>query len=469
MGLLRDPVTTEKRALLAARWQGLDEAIRLPGQGLGQKATGCGATVGIQPRCDFACTGCYLGHEANKVPALPTAAVLAQLDALRRHLGPKSNVQITDGEATLRPLPELIEILRHARAIGVIPMLMTHGDNFRRQPGMLERLMTDGLLTEVSIHIDITQRGRDGYRAPTSELELMPLREEFARLVRAARRRTRRHLRAAMTLTVTQQNLLQIGDVVRWTVANRDAFSLLSFQPLAQVGRTRKQLQGVSAAELWREIGRGTAGFGLALEGTGPLFFGHPECTRFVPLLAIERPAGSGARAAAGRAGPRLLQLIRDRPEDLAVMQEFFARGLGGTAFRDDRPAEMAARGLGLLARAPGWFFGPVRRWAGGRLRSEAGIGFWRLLGGGLARRLRVDSLTLTSHHFMSPEELTTPLGRARLAACVFRLPDRGEMVPMCRMNAGGVRERIYGEIAIARAARPPAPAPGPGPLPVVH
>src|SRR5206468_10193894 len=114
--LWRDPATSEKRTLLAERWAGLEPALRLPGQGLGQKATGCGATIGIQPRCDFACTGCYLGGEANRIPALPTAAILAQLDELRRYLGPKSNVQLTDGEVTLRPEGELLEILAHARA-----------------------------------------------------------------------------------------------------------------------------------------------------------------------------------------------------------------------------------------------------------------------------------------------------------------------------------------------------------------
>src|SRR6185295_5665572 len=323
--LLRDPATAEKRALLAQRCAGLDPALRRPGQGLGQKATGCGATIGIQPRCDFACTGCYLGHEANHVPALPTAAILRQLDELRRWLGPKSNVQITDGEVTLRPVEELTEILRYARSIGVIPMVMTHGDNLRRQPGLLERLMVEGGLTEISIHVDITQRGRDGYRVPKSELELMPLRDEFAAMVRAARRRTGRELRAAMTLTVTRDNLPQIADVVRWLVHNRDAFGLASFQPLAQVGRTRKNQQGVTADALWREIGRATADFGLELDGTGPIHFGHTECTRLVPLLAIEKPGEE----------PRLFRAIRDEPEDVAIVQELFEHGLGGVAFRD--------------------------------------------------------------------------------------------------------------------------------------
>jgi radical SAM family protein len=435
--LFRDPATAEKRQLLAERWEALDPALRLPGQGLGQQATGCGATVGVQPRCDFSCTGCYLGAEANDVPALPTAAVLRQLDELRRYLGPKSNVQITDGEVTLRPVEELIEILRYARAIGVVPMVMTHGDHFRRQPGLLERLMIDGGLTEVSIHVDITQRGRVGYRLPKSELELMPLRDEFAFLIRGARARTGRPLRAAMTLTVAQENLPQIADVVRWLVRNRDAFGLVSFQPLAQVGRTRKDQRGATADELWREIARGTADFGLELRETGPLHFGHPECTRFVPLLALERPGEE----------PRLFQVIRDEPEDLNVLRDLFAHGLGGAAFRDDLPIEKVARLLGMLRTAPGWLLGRARRWLNDRLRHEAGISLPRLLLEILSGRLRLDVLTLTSHHFMSREETRTDLGQERLAACVFRVPYEGEMVPMCRMNADGGRERFYAEI----------------------
>jgi radical SAM family protein len=436
--LVRDPATPEKRQLLAERWEGLDPALRRPGQGLGRKATGCGATLGVQPRCDFACTGCYLGSEANRIPPLPVAAICRQLDELRRHLGPKSNVQITDGEVTLRPVEELVAILRYAREIGVIPMLMTHGDHLRRRPGLLERLMTEGGLSEISLHVDTTQRGRLGYRAPAAERDLHPLRDELAGIVRAARRQTGLPLRAATTLTVTRDNLSGVADVVQWTVRNRDAVSLVSFQPLAQVGRTRRDLVGVSAAELWGEVARGVAPFGLDLASAEPLSFGHPACTRFVPLLAVERPGAS----------LRLLQMIRDDPDDVAVMEEFFARGLGGAAFRDDSRLEKVARGAGMVGRAPGWLLGRARRWADRRLREELGTPLPRLLWDALRGRVRIDGLTLTSHHFMSPAELATDLGRERLAACVFRLPAKGEMIPMCQVNAGGVRERFYAEIA---------------------
>ena len=415
--LFRDPTTTEKRQLLSERWEGLDPAVRLPGPGLGQKATGCA--------------------EANRIPALPTDAILAQLDELRAWLGPKINVQITDGEVTLLPVQELTRILRYARSIGIVPMVMTHGDNFRRQPGLLDRLVEEGGLTEVSIHVDITQRGRDGYPVPKSEEELMPLRDEFAAMIREVRRRTGRPLRAAMTLTVSRQNLPHIAGVVRWLIRNRDAFSLVSFQPLAQVGRTRKGLEGVTADELWGEIGNATSDFGLTIQGTGPMHFGHPECTRFVPLLVLERQEEL-----------RLVQFIRDRPEDVAIMQEFFERGLGGVAFRDDLPLEALARGAGLIRRAPGWFLGPVRRWVATRVREEAGTSPCGLLLDIVRGKLRMDGFTLTSHHFMSPAELQTEVGKERLAACVFRLPYKGEMVPMCRMNAAGVREQFYSEIS---------------------
>jgi hypothetical protein len=46
----------------------------------------------------------------------------------------------------------------------------------------------------------------------------------------------------------------------------------------------------------------------------------------------------------------------------------------------------------------------------------------------------------------MSASELDTPEGRERLEACVFKLPVKGEMVSMCRMNGTDLRERLNRE-----------------------
>jgi hypothetical protein len=435
--LLAEPIPKEKKRLLAERWAALDPRWRFPIQGFGQQATGCGATIGLMPKCDFDCQGCYLGDEANGIPRFSRDEAFRQLAELRRYLGPKGNVQLTDGEVTLLPEDELIAIIRRAHELGLIPMLMTHGDSFRRKPELLTRLVREGGLREVSIHVDITQRGRRGWKgAAAAEEELMPLREEFADLIRRVRRETGIRLRAATTLTISRDNLAGVPAVVDWCFRNRDAFGLISFQPLARVGRTLDHLQGVDAGDLWLRIGEALHPYGFTWTERSPLQFGHPDCTRMEPL-AVYQPRGKS---------PRVAAVVRaHNAEDATVVAGFFQHGLGGLAYRDDTLFERVCRTVGVLAKAPLFFVGEVRRWASARAAaldtSLAGLA-WNLLSG----RARLDSFVVVSHHFMGDEEVATAKGRERLAACVFRLAVGDEMVPMCQVNAAGVREAVYAQ-----------------------
>ncbi|MEP6664471.1 MAG: hypothetical protein ABJC04_12495, partial [Verrucomicrobiota bacterium] len=122
------------RTALAVAWRRLPEALRGPTQFLGRHYAGCGATIGAMPKCDFACTGCYLGADANRAQASSLMEIQRQLRVLREWLGPAGNVQITDGEVSLRAETEVIAMIRYAREIGLVPMLMTHGETFRRRP-----------------------------------------------------------------------------------------------------------------------------------------------------------------------------------------------------------------------------------------------------------------------------------------------------------------------------------------------
>jgi hypothetical protein len=134
----------EVRATLAGAWERLPEAFRGPTQFLGRHYAGCGATIGAMPKCDFSCAGCYLSADANRARPKPVPEIKQQLQQIRAWLGPAGNVQITDGEVSLRDEQEVIEIIAHARDIGFVPMLMSHGETFRRRPGLLERLMEHG-------------------------------------------------------------------------------------------------------------------------------------------------------------------------------------------------------------------------------------------------------------------------------------------------------------------------------------
>ena len=253
-------VSMETRNILRNASEALPDKFKTHKQFLGEQYAGCGATIGVMPRCDFACRGCYLGKEANRIPPESVAGIKQQLRVIQGWLGVGGNVQITDGEATLRPEHELIEIIRYAREIALVPMLMSHGDALLKSPQLLRRLMQDGGLTELSIHIDTTQRGRTGraYKYAQSEQQLMPLRNEFSQLIRKLRKETNKTLEVATTMTVTDDNIADIPDVIRWLCRNADAFNMISFQPVAQVGRTENQLgESLTVDRLWAKIAEG--------------------------------------------------------------------------------------------------------------------------------------------------------------------------------------------------------------------
>lgn len=447
---LREPVLAESRALLQRNRAALPAALRTPHQMLGRQGNGCGATIGAMPRCDFACRGCYLGEGANTVPAASVEEIKAQMRALRPVLGPAGNLQLTDGEVTLRPVEEVIELLQYARSIDLIPMLMTHGDSFRRRPELLERLVVDGGLTELSIHVDTTQRGRVGaYRHATTEAELNALRGEFAEMLAAVRQRTGIPVRAATTMTITPQNIGGVADVVRWLLANPSAFFMVSFQPIAQVGRTEEGLgDSVSVEALWTEIARGVYGTAttedVARLLSGQKWLGHPACNRFVHGLV--------ARHQDGRAPQFHPVRQHDDAMDTRVVDGFLER-FGGVSFRRDHPQVAAARMAGLLLRAPGFVLRHLipyaRHWAQ-RLTGRGLRGALQALRRG---EVTVSGFLFVSHHFMSRAQLETPLGQERLAHCVFHVPTEDGLRSMCEVNALGLREAYYAQLTSRRRA----------------
>jgi len=435
------PVLPENRALLQRIRAELPPSLSGPRQMYGRQTRGCAATIGAQPRCDFACSGCYLGDEANRIPPRTVAELGEQMELIREFVGPFGNLQLTDGEITLRPVDELLELLEHARRLELVPMIMTHGETFRRNPALLERLVVEGGLREVALHVDTTQRGRRQrvFDHARTEEELEPLRDELADLVRDVRARTGADLRAATTMTVTAENLAGVAHVVDWTLRNADVFRLLSFQPAAQVGRTLPGLGGrVTTAALWDAIAAGMGDEDRERLERGRLSYGHPDCTRSVLGLVHERADGA-----------RRFQLWRDLGEarDERALDGFFAR-FGGITLRGDTRPEALARMAGVLATAPLFWARELPPYAlrlARRLEPRnPGRLLWRLA----ARRERLRPLAILSHHFMERAELETPVGRERVAACNFRVPHEGRMVSMCQVNAGGLREEHYAELA---------------------
>jgi hypothetical protein len=444
LAVLAEPVRAESRALLERNWQSLPSALRTSQQMLGVQGNGCGATIGAMPRCDFACRGCYLGEAANRIPALPVQVIKDQMTALRPILGPDGNLQLTDGEVTLRPPDEVIELLQHAHSLELVPMLMTHGDSFRRRPGLLERYLREGALVEVSIHVDTTQRGRIGsaYKHATREVELNPLRDEFVQLLTSAQQSTGRALRAATTMTVTRDNIDGVPDVMQWLVGGQRVFRMISFQPIAQVGRTEEGFGGgVTGDMLWSQIALSLTHGDVAQADAllrSQVWFGHPSCNRILHGLVAHR---SGAAPQFHAVRPST-----DAPHADTV-DEFFRR-FGGVSFKTDSRWTALARALGMVAQAPRFILGrlPGYLWHWlQRLGDGDTFGALRDL---ISGRLRVQPLVVVSHHFMSADELHTDEGQERLAQCVFHVPVNGELKSMCEVNALGGRDAFYAGLA---------------------
>ena len=243
----RFPIDPEKQTLLRRRWNSLPSELRTPNQLAGRHLTHCGFTTGAS-YCSFRCTHCYLPANANEVPIPSLAELKEQIDANRRFQGPGGGLQITGGDVAdaywrSGRQEELIEIVRYAVGVGLVPMLMTHGQTLLEHPEFLEALVTEGGLRQVAVHIDMTQAGRHGYPIARikTERDLHPVREAFTNLARDIRERLGAPLELAHNCTVTERNIASVPDIVRWFLADPGRswiWRILSFQPEANTGRT---------------------------------------------------------------------------------------------------------------------------------------------------------------------------------------------------------------------------------------
>ncbi len=266
-------------------------------------------------------------------------------------------------------------------------------------------------------------------------------------MVRAGSAGDRPAAARATTLTVTADNLPQSPDVVRWASQPRRASS--TCRASSRSPRSVAPARDLSGMRGGRSLARGRAGprrtRAPASRRRAARFWPsrlHPGRCRF---LALQRPGeapaappgaprGAGGRGAA-LGGPR-------------------GARLAGVAFRDDDPWRRLARTAGLLRRAGRWWPGPGAPLGGRSARHEAGAGFARLAPppapAGPGRRLHRDQPPL--HEPGRGRRPTSAASGSRPASSAC--PYRGEMVPMCQMNAGGGRG-AYAEILADRGTTP--------------
>lgn len=425
------PVNREKESLLRVRWASLPNELRTANQVSGRHLTHCGFTTGAS-YCSFHCTHCYLPKNANQVPMPSLAQMKEQIDANRRFQGPGGGLQITGGDVAdayfkTGRQDELVEIVRYAVTVGLVPMLMTHGQTLLEHPDFLERLMVEGGLRQVAVHVDMTQVGRHGFPIARvgSEADLHPVREAFTRLVLDLRKQTGMPLEFAHNCTVTDRNLEHVPEVLRWFLAKPERTRVwrnISFLPEANTGRTRISENPVAPERVWEKICEGA---GVKLERNAAIF-GHPDCNNGAFLL-IARPSG------------RVISALPRDEKSRALLAEALA-AFGAISTMADDAGTLPFRMAGALARHPSLALRLVRRALALVLSGELPVEFVRALLGG-----RAQTLNTGTHNFMDAERVANaandPTTKSRLDACVFkgavknRATNEWEAVPMCAMN----------------------------------
>jgi hypothetical protein len=438
------PLNAEKQRYLAQRWAELPPELRTPNQVSGRHLTHCSFTLGAS-YCSFRCTHCYLPKNANDVPIPSLAEMREQIEANRRFQGPGGGLQITGGDVAdaywrAGRADELVAIVRHAYAVGLVPMVFTHGQTLLEHPEFFERLVVEGGLRQVAIHIDMTQAGRHGYPIGRiqSEADLHPVREAFTQLARDLRARTGLPLEFAHNCTVTARNLASVPEIIRWFLADPERthiWRMLSFQPEADTGRTIFSKTPVTPADVWAQIQAGT---GLRVRRDASIF-GHPDCNSWTSIL-VARPSG------------RYGTLLPDAPGFARLFGQVLDQ-IGALSLVTDEAGTPPYRLLGVLLRHP-------------LLAARLAVSLARHIGsGGLpqevvaaALRGEVHTLGIGIHNFMDAEKVAAapgdPVVRARLDSCVFKgaVKRNGtwEAVPMCSMN-----QQTWSDIYAERLADP--------------
>ncbi|MEL6264593.1 MAG: radical SAM protein, partial [Pseudomonadota bacterium] len=367
----------------------------------------------VTQRCNLDCTLCYLSDLAEVTPDPPLDMLLARVDEIHARFGPNTNIQVTGGDPTLRPLDDLEAIVARIRGLGMRSALFTNG--IRAWHAMLARLAAAGL-NDVSFHVDTTQnRLRDG-GGHDDEQALNAIRA--ACLDRAAGL----GLRVNFNTTLHAGNIAQVPALLDWFVAHAAAINLVSFQMQAETGRGTAGGRGadVTRERLVAMIGEATAG----AANFDVFAIGHRDCNLHSSVLV---------------AGNRRAPLYGDAPFFRALFAALAADGAAsGADWNDDRV--MVLRALRLLAGRP-WL------WPGALRAARASL--LPLLPALLAGH-RPHRLSLFVHNFMA----AAALDEARCESCVFlAMTDRGPL-SMCALNADRDAYVMAGLTPQARARR---------------
>lgn len=164
--------------------------------------------------CNLACDGCYRENVASSHK--PLAQVREEIAAFRR-LRNSDGISIAGGDPLMHP--EIVEIVRSVREMGMKPILNTNGGRLTRE--LLRELKKAGVYG-FTFHVD-SKQGRPGWKGK-DEIELNALRLEFAEMLREVG-----GLSCSFNATVYEDTLAYAPELVSWAGRHIDIVQVMVF------------------------------------------------------------------------------------------------------------------------------------------------------------------------------------------------------------------------------------------------
>ena len=421
------PVDPVAKAALARRWATLPERNQVPGQMLGRKTTGCEATHGVFPKCNFACKPCYHSADANKVRVdgpHTLQHVKRQMKYLSSQRGWGTYAQLIGGEVSLLEADDHAAAIETMRSHGRIPMSFTHGDfdyDYLRAIALDEKGEPRFPHLSFAAHFDITMVGRKGIKKPQSEQELHEYRARFCAMFDRLEAEHGITHYLAHNMTVTPQNIDDVADVVQ--TCHAQGWRMFSFQPAAYIGNESRWAEGyreLTSDVVWGEIERGA---GTTL-GYNAMQVGDTRCNRVTWGAYL---------------GDRYVPLLDDdEPLDHQMVASWYEAFPGNFILRDR--GDSAVRILRCLASNPG-VVPEMAQWAR-RFADRAG--------GMKQRWWEASATTFVMHQFIDAADTAAGWkhiqdgtratderileAQERLEACAYTMghPDTDQLIPAC-------------------------------------
>lgn len=300
--------------------------------------------LAITNSCNAHCPVCFAAAGEEETPQFLSREHIAKLGRRLRVLG-RHKITLTGGEPTLHP--QLPEVIRDLRRLGLLVTMPTNGIRLGNDPAFARSLQKAGL-GYVYIQLDsLDERTHACLRGA------MPLQTKFKALehCRAA------GLRFGIIATVIRDNLGDMGKLVQFAAGYAPDLSLVVFQSAAPVGRFEVKRDAiVDREQMIRSLLDSGVVVGLNSDDVWPVpryaalgVETHPDCCALIPLAvwgARLEPLGKVVDIG------RLVRLLADS----RIAPGFWGghAGFAAYALRSIRPGqgrEFLAMARGLITR----------------------------------------------------------------------------------------------------------------------